>query len=146
MYKKILVPLDGSKLAECTLPHAESLAKQYDAELILMTVVEPSIKIGHGPKAMQLFEKQIDTLIQDAKTYLKGLKGSFKKRNLKADMLVEYGSIVESIIHIAEDRSMDLVLIASHGRTGLSRVFFGSVASGVLNRIERPLMVIHPSG
>jgi nucleotide-binding universal stress UspA family protein len=145
MYKKILVPLDGSKLAESTLSHAESLARRYGAELVLLTVVESPIMTGRGAEAMQLFEKQIDTLTQDAEFYLKGLRGSLTKRSIKTDTLIQYGSIVESIISIAEAQSVDLVLIASRGRTGLSRAFFGSVASGVLNRIERPLMVIHPS-
>jgi nucleotide-binding universal stress UspA family protein len=146
MYRKILVPLDGSKLAECALPHAESLAKKYDAELVLLTVIEPPAMTGREPEAMNLFQERIETLMQDAELYLKGLKGSFTQRGLKSDMLVEYGPVVESIVNTADGRSVDLVLIASHGRTGLSRVFFGGVASGVLNRIERPLMVIHPSG
>ena len=146
MYRKILALLDGSKLAECALPHAESLAKQYDAELILLMVIEPPVMTGRGPEAMNLFQERIETLMQDAELYLKGLKGSFTKRGLKSDMVVEYGSIVDSIVNTADGRSVDLVLIASHGKTGLARVFFGGVASGVLNRIERPLMIIHPSG
>ena len=142
MYKKILVPLDGSKLAEVALPHAESLAIKYDAGLVLLTVVTPPIMTGRGTEAMKLFEEQIDTLMQDAELYLKGLKGSFKKRGIKAEILVQYGSAVESIIKTADAQSVDLVLIASHGRSGLTRVFFGSVAAGVLNRIEQPLMVL----
>jgi len=142
MYKKILVPLDGSKLAEVALPHAESLAIKYDAELILLSVVTPPIMTGRGPESMKLFEEQIDTLMQDAELYLKGLKGSFEKRGIKAEILVQYGSAVESIIKTVDVQSVDLVLIASHGRSGLTRVFFGSVAAGVLNRIEQPLMVL----
>jgi nucleotide-binding universal stress UspA family protein len=142
IYKKILVPLDGSKLAEVALPHAESLAKQYDAELVLLTVATPPIITGHGHEAMVLLEKQTDKLMQDAELYLKGLKGQFTVSGIKTIILVKYGSVVESIIEIADSQAVDLVLIASHGRTGLTRVFFGSVAAGVLNRIEQPLMVI----
>jgi nucleotide-binding universal stress UspA family protein len=142
MYNKILVPLDGSKLAEIALPHAESLARQYDAELVLLTVVEPPVMTGRGTEAMKLFEQRIDTLMQEAKLYLKGLKGSFTKRGIKVETYVQYGPVVENIIEIADGQPVDLVVIASHGRTGLTRVFFGSVAAGVLNRIEQPLMVI----
>jgi nucleotide-binding universal stress UspA family protein len=142
MYKKILVPLDGSKLAEVALPHAESLAIKYDAELVLLTVVTPPIMTGRGPEAMKMFEEQIDKLMQDAELYLKGLKGSFTKIGIRAEIFVQYGSAVESIIKTADAQTVDLVLIASHGRSGLTRVFFGSVAAGVLNRIEQPLMVL----
>lgn len=143
MYKKILVPLDGSKLAEAALPHAESLAGQYDATLILLSVITPpTITTGRGVEAMQLFGTEIDTLQQDAEQYLHGLKNKLSKRRIQVKTVVKLEPVVRSIVATASESAVDLVIIASHGRSGLGRVFFGSIAAGVLNRIEQPLMII----
>jgi nucleotide-binding universal stress UspA family protein len=82
----------------------------------------------------------------ETEKYLQGLKGQFTKKNIKTEIHIGIEPVVGEIIETATKHDVDLVLIASHGRSGLERVFFGSVASGVLNRIEKPLMVIHPSG
>jgi nucleotide-binding universal stress UspA family protein len=145
MYKKILVPLDGSKLAGCALPHAESLAHAYDATLLLISVISPANIVGRTPADMEAFQTSLDELRTEAENYLNGLAGEFAEKNIKAEIHVGIEPVVGEIIETAEKHDVDLVLIASHGRSGLERVFFGSVASGVLNRIERPLMVIRPS-
>ena len=142
MYKKILVPLDGSKLAEIALSHAESLASQYHAELVLLTVIDPPTMTGRDGIAVDLFRQEMDTKIEEAETYLTALKNQFEKKKIKTKRIVTVGSVVRSIIETANGESVDLMLIASHGHSGLKRVFFGSVAAGVLNRIEQPLMVI----
>ena len=142
MYKKILVPLDGSKLAEIALPHAESLSLQYQADLVLLSVIDPPSMTGRNDSAIQVFQKEMDTKMQEAEIYLKALKNQFERENIKTRYFVNSGSVVQNIIDTAARESVDLVLIASHGRSGLQRVFFGSIAAGVLNRIEQPLMVI----
>ena len=142
MYKKILVPLDGSKLAEIALSHAESLAVRYKADLVFLTVIDPPKMAGRNGAAVDMFRQEMDTKMQEAEMYLKVLKGKFEKKKIQAKIVVSLGSVVKNIIDTAESESVDLVLIASHGRTGLQRVFFGSAAAGVLNRIEQPLMVI----
>jgi len=147
MYKKILVPLDGSKLAETALVHAESLALKYDATLILLSVISsPAITTGRGVEALKLFESRVDTLIQDTRQYLDQLSGEFNEKRIDTKTVVKFEPVVRSIVETANESAVDLVVIASHGRSGLGRVFFGSVAAGVLNRIERPLMVIRPAG
>jgi nucleotide-binding universal stress UspA family protein len=145
MYKTILVPLDGSKLAETALPHAESLATQYGATLILLTVVSAPPIAGREPSDIGLFQQNMDDLRKEAERYLKGLKGEFREKRIEVEIRVGLDPVVAEIVHTAEERAVDLVIIASHGRSGLGRFFFGSVAAGVLNRIERPLMVIRSS-
>jgi nucleotide-binding universal stress UspA family protein len=146
MYKKILVPLDGSKLAETALPHAESIAGQYGAGLILLSVVTPpAITTGRGVEALKLFETEIDTRVQETRQYLKQLSDNLNERRIKTETIVKFDPVVRSIVETANTAAVDLVIIASHGRSGLGRVFFGSVAAGVLNRIEHPLMVIRPT-
>ncbi len=145
MYRKILIPLDGSKLAEVALPHAESLATRYDADLVLLTVLNPPLITDQYAQAAELYQQQLETLRKDAEIYLKGIQGVFKEKNIRSEFLVKVGPVVEGIVHTADTIEADLVVIASHGRTGLMRVFFGSVAAGVLNRVEQPLMVIRCS-
>jgi nucleotide-binding universal stress UspA family protein len=142
MYKTILVPLDGSKLAETALPHAESLALKYGATLILLTVVSPPPIAGREPSDIGLFQQNMDDLRQEAEAYLKGLRGEFREKHIRVETRVGLEPVVAEILQTAESHSADLVIIASHGRSGLGRFFFGSVAAGVLNRIEKPLMVI----
>ena len=91
---------------------------------------------------MELFEEQIDILMQDSDRYLKKLSEQFAEKHIKTQNIVKIGSVVKNIIEFADDTSVDLVLIASHGRTGIGRLFFGSVAAGIFNRIGQPLMVI----
>jgi len=146
MYQKILVPLDGSKLAECALPHAESLAQMYRSTLVLLSVISPAALVGRAPADMQVFQESMEARRDEAEAYLKGLKGEFTEKNITTEIHVGIEPVVGEIIDTADKHDVDLVLITSHGRSGLERVFFGSVASGVLNRIERPLMVIHPPG
>lgn len=142
MYKKILIPLDGSKLAESALAHGESLALKYGAELILLQVVRPPAVTAREPAEIMMFQENMKGLQKEAEAYLNALKGEFREKKIRADIHVGLGPVVTEIVEAADARSVDLVIIASHGRTGLGRVFFGSVASGVLNRIEKPLMVI----
>jgi len=145
MYKNILIPLDGSKLAESALVHGESLALSFGARLHLLRVVRPPALTGREFDGPERFQVEMDMFRDEAEEYLKGIQGTFREKKIAAEIHVGYGPVVGEIISIAESRNADLVIIASHGRSGLSRVFFGSVASGVLNRIERPLMVIRSS-
>jgi nucleotide-binding universal stress UspA family protein len=145
MYKKILVPLDGSKLAECALRHAESLAHAYDSTLVLLSVISPAAIVGRAPADIEAFKQTMDARRAEVENYLKGLKGEFAKKKIRVEIHIGIEPVVSEIVTTAEQHDVDLVLIASHGRSGIKRVFFGSVASGVLNKIERPLMVIHPA-
>lgn len=147
MYKKLLVPLDGSKRAELILRHVEEMARRYEAEVVFMQVVEPPLIVQPGivqPDTfnMALFQQEHERLIHVANEYLTGLQGEFRAKGIKAKMTVVTGPVVEAIIEAAELEGADLICIASHGRTGLSRVFYGSVAAGVLQRIDRPLLMI----
>jgi len=142
MYHKILVPLDGSKRAEKILPHAEEMAKRYKAKIIFLQVVEyKTIATTEGA-----FTNYSDTEFQQTKkqaeTYLDGIQGEFRGKNITSRTHVIYGSVVEGIINIAAQEGVDLIALASHGRGGLSRVFYGSVAAGLLHRVDRPLLII----
>lgn len=143
MYKKILVPLDGSKRAEVILPHVESLAKCYHAEVVFLGVVEPvPIIVPYNGMYPQFDEQQHLQRIDEMEAYLAGQRGEFRENGISAQMQVGHGPVVEEIIAAAECEDVDLIAMASHGRTGLPRVFYGSVAAGVLHRVDRPLLLI----
>ena len=143
MYNTILVPLDGSKRAEAILPHVEELAQRYDARVIFLQVVEP-IPIIVGPEGalVALRQEELERRTKQAESYLAALQGEFRKKGIEARTRVAYGPVVEAIINAAEREGADLIAIASHGRSGLSQVFYGSVAAGVLHRVDRPLLLV----
>lgn len=143
MYKTILVPLDGSKRAEAILPHVEELALRYSAKIIFIQIVEDILLVGHFEVIdISSYEMEHDRKMKEAESYLERLVGEFEENNIRAKQIVSYGAIVQSILDTAERQGVDIIAMASHGRSGLARVFYGSVTAGVLNRVDRPLLII----
>lgn len=143
MYETILIPLDGSKRAEAILPHVEQLTRLCGAEVILLRVVDPPPHIEVPEEFdMALHHRQLERLAQRAQDYLGGLEDEFREKGLRARKCIVHGPVVEAILTTADREKADLIAIASHGRTGLAQVFYGSVAAGVLHRIDRPLLLI----
>lgn len=143
MYNTILVPLDGSKRAEAILPHVEEIALSCEAKVILVRVVEP-VPYVMGPEGIPVMVHQddLEQRSNQARAYLDARAGEFREKGITVKVDVLHGPVVEAIIDVAEREKVDLIAIASHGRSGLSQVFYGSVAAGVLNRVNRPLLVI----
>ncbi|HYA93782.1 MAG TPA: universal stress protein [Thermodesulfobacteriota bacterium] len=141
MYKKILVPLDGSELAKMALDEAEKLAKTFDAEIILFQVV-PFMPIYGSPELVTpliVDEKQKEA----AETYLLNLSEELKKRRLKVTATVRTGQqVAVEIIDFAKEVGADLIIMCTHGRSGISRWVMGSVALKVLTRAETPILLI----
>jgi len=146
MYKTILVPLDGSTRAERILKHVENLAQLFKSKVIFLQVVSSPHFVGAEMTNISLYQQLLEQGMQEAKSYLKALKGEFREKGIEAKIRVVNGPVVRSIIECAESEDADLIAIASHGRTGLSRVFYGSAAAGVLNHIQQPLLVIRSRG
>jgi nucleotide-binding universal stress UspA family protein len=142
--------LDGSPRAESILPHVENLATRFKAKVIFMQVVEPPLQFVNP----SFYETTIQTDVihehlmdfkrkQDEITsYLSGIRDGFYKKGIDARILVEQGLAVDTIISVAQRENADLIAIASHGRTGMSRVFYGSVAAGIMQKIDRPILII----
>ena len=146
MYKTILVPLDGSKRAEAILPHVEEMAHRFEAKVVFMQVVE-SHSLAAGPYGtVELNIPEFERRTMKADAYLKARRGEFREKGIEAEKCVEHGPIVETIIDVAVREGTDLIAMASHGRSGLSRVFYGSVTAGVLQRVDRPLLLIRAQG
>lgn len=139
MYRKILVPLDGSKRAEAILPHAEELARRCNARIDLVQVVE--YKFTGDPLAPYP-NMNHEQHLKQARTYLTAIQNGLRTKKIEARIHVVDGPVVASIINLAHRESVDLIALASHGRGGLARVYYGSVAAGILQQVDRPLLLI----
>lgn len=143
MYAVILVPLDGSKRAESILPHVENVSLVTKAKVIFLQVIEPSATMVTPYDMVPYYDTELAAKwLNEAKTYLAGLQGEFRAKGIDAKAVVEQGPIVRTILDVAEREKAELIAMASHGRTGLARVFYGSVAAGVLQAADRPLLLV----
>jgi len=143
MYQTILVPLDGSKRAEAILSHAESIAKSNDAKVFFLKVEEEPIMLDRDEvidieKYHEAFEKQ-NTLSQ---AYLDDLQARFDESGIQAVTRLVFGSVVKAILNMAAETGTDLIAMATHGLSGLARVSYGSVAAGVLQAANIPILLI----
>ncbi len=148
MYKKILVPLDGSQLAECVLPHVTDVAKScQEPEIIFIQVVEPFIPAGAGE--VMFTQAQLDEFnsarVDDARKYLDGvLKQMTANGQMKSEIIV--GEPVHSLADFAEKNGVDIIIMATHGRSGISRWVWGSVADRLLRTVCVPTLMVRAPG
>ena len=142
MYEKILVPLDGSKRAEMIRPHVGELASRFQATVILIKVIEHLHTSIIGEEFNIFNEKEYDAMLTESNSYLDGVAAKLRNKGIVCKTLVAFGPVVEKIIEAANAEDADLIAMTSHGYGGLTRIFYGSVASGILNRVDRPLFII----
>jgi nucleotide-binding universal stress UspA family protein len=143
MYKKILVPLDGSERAEQILPHVEAMAEMNQSEVIFLRVVRPTvISVGYKGILVDESREEGQRQVAEALSYLSGIESRCREKGIETRKTSEIGAVVSTIIKVAQEEAVDLIAMASHGRGGLSRVFYGSVAAGVLQVVDRPLLLI----
>jgi nucleotide-binding universal stress UspA family protein len=143
MYNKILVPLDGSKRAEAVLPHAMEMANRYGAEIIFLRVEELYVMLEWDEVVdLAKCHEKFDTRKKASESYLDQIEAEFRDKGIKTDTRVVYGPVVKSILTTAEEMDVGIIIMASHGLSGLPRTFYGSVTAGVLQKIDRPLLII----
>jgi nucleotide-binding universal stress UspA family protein len=146
MYNKILVPLDGSNRSELILVHVEELARRYGAKIILFRVVRLPQMDVYSTTNVDVYQSNCKTIKEQAYTDLNILAGEFREKGIDTEAQVTTGPVVREIVDMAMAEDVDLIAMSSHGRTGLSRVFYGSVAAGVLHQIDRPILMIRSLG
>ena len=142
MYNTILVPLDGSKRAEKILAHVKDLARRYGATIVFLQVIGPAPLTMGLETSFVILQEEFEHRVKQAKSYLAALQRDFHEKGIEARTCIDQGPVVDAIINAAKREEADLIAIASHGRSGLSQVFYGSVAAGVLHRADRPLLLI----
>lgn len=142
MYRKILVPLDGSKTAECTFGHVIDIANGCSVpEVDLLFVVEPL------PAGIYQNRQEVnDKLLAWAKHYLSDVVNRLGVDGIIAKPVIIEGKPADTILEYAEKNGIDLIIMSTHGRSGPSRWAFGSVTDKVARSSPTPVLVIAPEG
>ncbi len=135
MYKRILVPLDGSPLAEAAIPHALALAKSCGGELVLLRVAVAPVFPLDPVLAWA-------GAVEEARDYVAGLALKLRDEGIKITVRARWGDPVEEILEYVDEGDIDLIAMTTHGRTGLKRWVLGSVAENVLRRAAVPVLMV----
>lgn len=145
MYRKILVPLDGSKTAEGVLPHAKALAYSEGAQLILLTVAaNPALDYAFSdPGIAQRAEEEEQSR---SKKYMAHVETDLKAAGFKVSVVLRVGAVADVILRTAEELQADVIAMSTHGRTGPARWLLGSVAERVVRSSKVPVMLIRAKG
>ena len=155
MYARILVPLDGSDLAERALPHAAEIAKNAGSEIILLQAVTPFASMLGQASANEAAvteslltstRQQHEGLMAIAREYLTKQATDLAAKGVKARAEVVEGSPANAILEYAQANEVGLIAMSTHGRSGLGRAVFGSVADAVLRNSGLPVLLIRSKG
>ena len=154
MYRKILVTLDGSDLSEAAIPHAVSVAKASSAPLVLLQVVDSvahimtqatpaGFDLGGGAMTAQVAEEAVSAQREGAQEFLSVAKAKIEAEGV-ANVTTELaeGSPGDAIVDAAERLGCDLIVMATHGRSGLGRVLLGSVADHVVRHAPNAAVLL----
>lgn len=153
--KTILVPLDGSKLSETVLPHVEVLAKQRGAEhveVVLLRVCEPpAIPTYYTPELPdaplnwgEYIQQETSRARRVATEYLAQMESRFKDNNINVRSEILVGKAADEIINYVNKNPFNLIVMATHGRSGLRRLVYGSVTENVLLSVSSPILLVKP--
>jgi len=138
--ERILVPLDGSGCAEDIIPKVEALAADKKVGICLLRVVSAHTFPGVDPTEAEV------KVVREAEEYLLSLKECLRTKGLDVDTHVRYGNDVEEILDHAAQKDIDLIAMSTHGRHGVKRFLFGSVAEKVLRHTSKPVFLVRCSG
>jgi len=143
MFKKILVTLDGSELAERALKPAFSLAEKFGAEIVLLRVplTQHYVSMSSGSGVL-LPEENVERDQQETEAYLRAVKTRWLGSAPKIRAEAISGEPAAVILDVAETEAADLIVMSTHGRSGLSRLLYGSVAESVLRGARSPVLLV----
>jgi nucleotide-binding universal stress UspA family protein len=147
MYRHILVPLDGSELAEQVLPHVHALAaNEGTTKVTLLRAVPPvfTTSVDYSGMLATTAADALETLEDEARVYLQTIATQFRAEGYTVNTEVSAMPAAEAILDYADSQHADLIAIATHGRSGISRWVFGSVTQKVVQTCPVPVLVIRP--
>ncbi len=147
MINRILVPLDGSQLAECVLPYAEEMGQKLGAEVVLVSITDrvkaflplEDLKERYGIK---MIPETVCTPDYEAGQYLDAVKQNLEKKGIKVSKEIICGKTAEEIVVFADTQNIDIVIMSSHGKNGPGKLTHGKVLQDVLKKSRIPVMVI----
>jgi nucleotide-binding universal stress UspA family protein len=146
MFNHILVPLDGSHLAEAALPTAMALANKFESEITLAFVVQPPhiiMTAANGTAYVQLLSEMRHHANQEAENYIYSHRGSLRQQGFTVHaQVVEGEDVAGALLEVAANHKIDTIVMSTHGRGGISRWVFGSIADKVLRQATMPVLLI----
>ncbi len=156
MYSRILVPLDGSDLSEQVLPYVIPLARQFGAPVHLLHAVTsltemmarsaPTGLEGAVPATgVELAEEAYQAEVESGRNYLSSVASRVQTEGLTVQWQVMEGHAADVVTGYARDHDIDLIAMSTHGRSGLGRLVFGSVAEAVVRDCRIPVLLVHPA-
>jgi nucleotide-binding universal stress UspA family protein len=142
----ILLPTDFSDCANYALSYATSLARQFGARIICVHVVEPVVPtVGYTGITEPLPIADISEQLEDSATReLPKIAECEECSGLDVEEVIAHGDAAAEIVRVAKEREVDLIVLSSHGRTGLGRILFGSTAEAVVRHASCPVLVVKP--
>ena len=167
MYERILVTLDGSPLSERILPEVEQLIGNWEASVTLLTVAAPpeetaqarpgvkqlpaamtgsATTTGAEPRLIETVDQAFERVRDELERYVEEKGHALRDKGIAVESVVRFGDPAEEIMACARTYEVDLIMMASHGRTGLGQVIVGSVAGRVLASGVKPMLVVRPKG
>lgn len=156
MYDRILLPLDGSELAEAIEPHALAMAKKFESEVILLRVVTPASMLEAAtipgrvipgtmsPISVEAARTKLEAEMSDGVQYLITVAQRFETEGVSTRTHVTEGEPAKTILAYAKEADVAMICMSTHGRSGLGRTIFGSTADEVLRSSHLPLLLIRP--
>jgi len=155
MFKRLLVPLDGSRFGSRALRYAIAVAQHFGAEVILIRVIRPATPMiaaeAHGVASPAESEIAVQAALEAdkqnvarAKRYLRDKVRAIKSRHIKASYQVTIGEPAQSIMQFSKKENISLIVMTTHGKSGLKRAVMGSIADVVIRESGKPVLVIRP--
>jgi nucleotide-binding universal stress UspA family protein len=144
--RRILLPTDFSGCANHALPYAAAIARATGASVICINVVEPIVPaVGYTGLAEAMPIAEMNEQLEDsAEREMPDLMGSDELQGLDVEEVIVHGDAAAEIVRVANERKADLIVISSHGRTGIGRMIFGSTAEAVVRHAHCPVLVVKP--
>lgn len=145
--RSILLPTDFSECGNYALPFAASLARKFGAAMICVHVIEPMVpSVGYSGMTEPLPITDITDQLEDsAESELPKIAEREECAGLEVEELIVHGEAAAEIVRVAKERNVDLIVVSSHGRTGLGRILFGSTAEAVVRHASCPVLVVKAS-
>jgi nucleotide-binding universal stress UspA family protein len=142
MYSKVLVPLDGSEVAECALAEVGKLMEGgMVREIVLLSVIViPTLALGEGFDYPRFRKSHFD----NSQRYLERIRSGIAREGLTVATEILEGNAAQMIVQYAGTHAVDLIVIATHGYSGMKKLMFGSVALQVLHESDVPVLLIRP--
>lgn len=146
MFRKILVPLDGSELSEGALEPALEMARRFEGTVTLYrTAVLPEhLAVSPVPLAPSTYQEIQTTITEGVRTYLEEVRARFADRGIPLETALTQGDAANEILEFAEKSGFQLIVMSTHGRSGFQRWLFGSVAEKVVRHAPCPVLSVRP--